>query len=677
MAGFTLFDTATLNVIGRQNVANAPFPMAGALNAAANVGGSIFTPAGDTLYSAFNIAAAGSATVANTLLVSDPRNLAIRLGINLPESIISKMVVTSDGSDGWASSTSGVLHLPLGKLYTYPILMPDKNIVFLAQDDCNAGVVQSKLKINNIGGGTLTFAVPNSIPASLVVTDASGVAPGAVTFTMDPGRSAVVRTAGTNLYTFSPLTATNQPLMGTPVNIQLSSPNAINVSPTIRVYMNSRDSSMRGVIYPVPTGPNSTAAAYEGLEDIVLDEPRHSVYITNSAYNRIEIFDTQKMAFQAPIPVGQLPHQMAMGLDGSTLFVANTGGESISVVDLDQQMVTGSIQFPPIPRQATAAFVSVQSMALGLSGLQLVMSDGTNGTLWRVIGNQAVPRVGTTVTGVSATGTQTPLAGQTRMLGSDDGTSVVLLGNTGTAYLYDGLSDAYTTSNRLFGNANAAIIGYYGPLGVATSTNFLLANGLVMNHSLSPIGGAASPGQVSMLPPVFPGAPGGTVLSSNGLRNVAAVAPVGKTAFLRMTTPVRTNLTVATSDDVHTTLEAVDVNTGATALAARMPENPVLSEFTQRACPHPDDGSPNGCRFRWHGLRADAVGLERAAADAEQFHDAASDCNLGRSDQRDHTHQRIETRLLRQHQRRQPRVRRDCERAADAHAARRVVRSGG
>jgi hypothetical protein len=368
--------------------------------------------------------------------------------------------------------------------------------------------------------------------------------------------------------------------MGTPVNIQLSSPNAINVSPTIRVYMNSRDSSMRGVIYPVPTGPNSTAAAYEGLEDIVLDEPRHSVYITNSAYNRIEVFDTQKMAFQTPIPVGQLPHQMAMGLDGSTLFVANSGGESISVVDLDQQMVTGSIQFPPIPRQATAAFVSVQSMALGLSGLQLVMSDGTNGTLWRVIGNQAVPRVGTTVTGVSATGTQTPLAGQTRMLGSDDGTSIVLLGNTGTAYLYDGLSDAYTTSNRLFGNANAAIIGYYGPLGVATSTNFLLANGLVMNHSLSPIGGAASPGQVSMLPPAFPGAPGGTVLSSNGLRNVAAVAPVGKTAFLRMTTPVRTNLTVATSDDVHTTLEAVDVNTGATALAARMPENPVLSEFT-------------------------------------------------------------------------------------------------
>jgi DNA-binding beta-propeller fold protein YncE len=587
MAGFTLFDTATLNIIGRQSLANAPFviTLPGSTTPAtiqtgasgANVGGSVFAPAGNSLYSAFNTASTASATVANTLLISDPRSLAISLGINLPESVIAKMVVTSDGNDAWASSTSGIIHLPLGKLYSdYPILMPETNVVFLPQDDCNAGVVQAKVKINNIGGGTLTFAVPNTIPASLVLSDSSGVAPGTLTFTMDPGRSGVVRTPGTNLYTFTTTSTVNAASLGTAMNIQLSSPNAINVSPIIRVYMNSRDSTMRGVIYPLPTGPNSTAAAYEGLQDVVLDESRNRVYITNSAYNRIEVFDTQKTAFQTPIPVGQLPHQMAMGLDGSTLYVANTGGETISVVDLDQQLVTGSIQFPPIPRQASAAIVSVQSMAMGLSGLQLVLSDGT---LWKVIGNQAIPRVGTSVTGVATNGTQTPLSTPTRMLGSDDGTSLLVLGNTGTAYLYDGLSDAYTTSNRLFGNNSAAIIGYYGALGVGANTSFLLANGLVMNRSLSPIGGATSPGQLSIVPPIGPGAPGGVGVTSTGLRNVAAVAPVGTSAFLRMTTPVRTNLTTATGDDVHTTLEAVDVNTGATALAARMPENPVLSEF--------------------------------------------------------------------------------------------------
>jgi len=73
-------------------------------------------------------------------------------------------------------------------------------------------------------------------------------------------------------------------------------------------------------------------------------------YITNSGYNRIEVFDTQKQRFVDPIPVGQLPHQMAMGLDGTTLYVTNIGGESIAMVDLDLQQVIGGIQFPPIPR---------------------------------------------------------------------------------------------------------------------------------------------------------------------------------------------------------------------------------------------------------------------------------------------------------------------------------------
>ena len=39
-----------------------------------------------------------------------------------------------------------------------------------------------------------------------------------------------------------------------------------------------------------------------------------------------------------------------------------------------------------------------RGMAMGLSGLQLIRSDGN---LWSVIGNTAVPRVGTAVTGIT------------------------------------------------------------------------------------------------------------------------------------------------------------------------------------------------------------------------------------------------------------------------------------
>ncbi|PWT99661.1 MAG: hypothetical protein C5B51_26650 [Terriglobia bacterium] len=586
MAGATLYDSSTLNVIGQQSNANAPFPMSG-INTATNQGGSVFSPDGKTLYSVFNVAPntnPPAAPQASTLLISDQRTLTIRLGINLPENVLGRMVITSDGNDIWALSSSGIVHLPIGKLYDYPILMPDTTTVFLAQDDCNLGIAQAAVRINNIGGGTLTFAVPTNISggsAALVVTASSGLAPANVMFTMDPGRSAVIRTPGTNLYTGGG--SNNQ---GNAVNVSLVSSNAINIPPSIRVFMNYRDSTMRGIVYPIPTAPNSTAAAFEGLQDIALDEARNRVYITNSGYNRIEVFDTKKMAFQAPIAVGQLPHQMAMGLDGSTLYVANTGSETVATVDLDQQQVTGYIQFPPIPRTATNV-TSVQGLSIGLSGLQMVRSDGN---LWRVVGNQAVPRVGTSVTGVNAQGQQTAIAGPARtMLTSDDGSYGVLLGSTGMVYLYDGLRDAYTLSSRLFGTTNNvvgpgipggnAIIGYYGPLGVAPRGNFLLANGLVTNQGLSAIGGAASPGQVTITFPTQPGQFPTVGVTSTGLRNVAAVSAVDQNLFLRMTTAVRNNLTAATSDDIHTTLEAVDTRTGATAMAARMPENPVFSEF--------------------------------------------------------------------------------------------------
>jgi DNA-binding beta-propeller fold protein YncE len=581
MAGFTHYDLTTLNVLGQQSTANAPFVMASSFATNFNVGGSAFSPDGKTLYSAFNTAALTTpppTPKAATLLISDANSLAINLGINLPESIIGKMVIASSGNDAWGLSLSGVTHLPLSTLFTYPILMPSSTTVFLAEDDCHTGVSQTPLRINNIGGGTLTFAPPSTIPngsAALEVTATSGLAPANLMFTMDPGRSAVTRIPGTNLYTGG-----NSSNSGTVVNIQLESPNAINVPPTIRVFMNYRDSTMRGLIFPIPTVPNSTVAANQGLQDIVLDPVRNLVYITNAGYNRIEVFDTQKMQLLTPIPVGQLPHQMALGLDGNTLYVAETGGETIDIVDLNAQSVTGRITLPPIPRAANTAITSVNAMAQGLTALQFLRSVGD---LWEVIGGQAVPRTGTFVTGVSTTGAQTAIAAPQAMVGSADGSSILLLGGNGLAYLYNGLTDTYAASGQLFTNP---ITGYYGPLGVAPNNGFLLANGLVLNQSMSPIGGAATAGQPPITPPSQPGQPSSGVAQSP-LRNVAAVAPVNQNTFVRMTTDVRTSITTTTSDDIHPTLEAVNTLTGATSTVAEMPENPAASLYGTARTPMP------------------------------------------------------------------------------------------
>jgi DNA-binding beta-propeller fold protein YncE len=565
MAGFTLYDTATLSVIAQQSNANAPFTLT-ALNVQQNVGGSVFSPDGSTLFSAFNVAAVTTPTppsLSTTLLVNDPANLAIRLGIKLPESIVAKMVMLSDGSEAWGLSDSGILHLPVGRLFEYPIIAPETTQVFLASDDCNRGIASGLLKVNNLGKGRLTFNVVNPGTAAIVYQQSSGLAPANIAFTMEPGRSGVVRQPGTNIWTGAGT------FQGTAINITLSSPEAINIPPTIRLYMNYRQADQRGIVYPIPTGPNG-----EGLQDIVLDEARGRLYITNSAYTRMEVFDTRKQRFVAPVPVGQLPHQMALGTDGTTLYVGNVGGESISIVDLDLGKVVDSVQFPPVPRQGNAAVISPRTLAMGLFGLQFVMS---NGSQWKVVnGNQATVRPTDAFTPVVLAG-----APNIGMLATNDSRYILTLNGSGIGYLYDATADSYVASRQL---TTGTIQGYYGVLGAGPVGSYYLANGLIMNPALVGIGGSSQPGAVTVTPgvpgiPGNPGTPGIATVINTGQRNVASVTPLNETSFLRLTTSVRQNITTVTRDDPRTTLDAINLATGENTLIGVAPENPITSVF--------------------------------------------------------------------------------------------------
>jgi len=574
MAGFTMYDTATLAVVAQQNNANAPFTFSSAINTTQNVGGSIFSPDGATLYSAFNTAATTnppSPSASSTLLVNDPVNLGIRLGIKLPESIVAKIAMTSDGADAWGLSDSGLVHLPLGKLYDYPILVPETTMVFLAMDDCNRGVASGALKINNLGKGRLTYTVAASPSAALVYSQSSGLAPSTLTFTMEPGRSGVVRQPGTNIWTGA---GTQQ---GTPINLTLSSPDAINIPNTIRLFMNYRQSDQRGLIYPVPTtqnnngsGTTGNTSGNEGLQDILLDEARGLVYLTNSGFNRIEVFDIEKQHFVNPIPAGQMPHQMAMGGDGKTLYVGNTGGESIGIIDLDLQRVVDSVAFPPVQRSSTAAPIYPRSLAMGYFGLQFLMS---NGTLWKVVGNQALPRPADPNLIVPVTLTGCPNCGMIATPGND---FILTLSGNGTAYVYDSTADAYVATRLLI---PAPITGYYGLLGAGPGGAYFLVNGLIVNPSLTTIGGSATPGATGTTGGAAPGQPPVVSIVNTGNRNVAALVPLDDKRFLRLTTPVRQNITTVTRDDARTTLEVVNLETGEDTLAGVVPENPVVNVF--------------------------------------------------------------------------------------------------
>ncbi|MEZ5352048.1 MAG: beta-propeller fold lactonase family protein [Bryobacteraceae bacterium] len=357
MAGSTLYDIGSLNVIGQMNTANYPFVVAQGnnpnqtfnpnINIQNNFGGSAFGPDGKTLYAAFNVqaGAVNSRPLSEALVVANAKNLSVRLGLRMPESILGKILVTGDGEQAFATSESGLIDLPIGRMFEYPILMPESNAVFLANDPCNRGIARAELKINNIGTGRLTMTVPAATTA-LVTEIETGVVPTTVRFVMEPGRTNVVRQPGTNVYTGTGAAFGNN---GIGVPVTLNSAEAVNFPNRVQVYMNFRQDDQRGIVYPIESSLNTN----EGLHELVLDEKRQRVYISNAGYNRLEVFDIRRQRLIDPIEVGQLPRSMAMSLDGSTLYVGNSGGESISIVDLDTRRVVSEIQFPPIPGPGT------------------------------------------------------------------------------------------------------------------------------------------------------------------------------------------------------------------------------------------------------------------------------------------------------------------------------------
>ncbi len=559
MAGSTLYDTASLAVIGQMSTANLPFFVGAGFNPGFNVqrnlGGSSFNRAGETIYSAFNNAATTSRPVANVLYVASANNLGVRLGLKLKESILGQIVSSSSGDDLWALSESGLLQLPISTIFDYPILNPETTQVFLANDECNKGTARAFVRMTNLGKGRLSYSIPNTTTA-LVMQVSSGLAPSSITMTMDSGRSGVVRQPGTNLFTNAGGGG------GTAINVTVSSNDAINYPNSIRVYMNYRVRDQRGVIYPIPVALNNG----EGLWDMVLDEPRGKLYMSNSGFNRIEVFDTRRQKLIEPIEVGQLPHAMAMTPDGSTLYVGDSGGESITVVDLESQKLSGKIDFPPIPRVGGQASIRPLALAYGLSGLQFMMS---NGTFWRVIGNKATPRPANNITPIA-------IGGPISMVASPGGESILTMAGNSNAYLYDALADTYTASRQLY---DQAPVSYFGPVAGAKDSTYFLANGLILSPSLAVVGGSERPGVTQFGPPPAPGQPPTQTIVSNGQRNIASVYPIDQKLFLRMTTPVRQNLTSITRDDARPTLELVNIETGSETVIAVAPENPVFSVF--------------------------------------------------------------------------------------------------
>ncbi|HEY3837954.1 MAG TPA: hypothetical protein VGL72_15335 [Bryobacteraceae bacterium] len=347
----------------------------------------------------------------------------------------------------------------------------------------------------------------------------------------------------------------------------IQAPAAINIPANLRVFQNNRDASARGVVMPIKININ----AGEGLQDMLPDYNRQRLYITNSGMNEIEVLDMKAQQFLPPIKTGQLPHNMAFGTDGNTLYVANTGGESISIIDLTLGKITGSVVFPPVPLNASTSIITPQAMASGLRGPLVIMSDGS---LWKIDGNQAIPRSLNQV--VFGSGTKTISAGTgtaafRTMAATPDGQYIIVFTGSGNAYIYDASADDFTIGKQIF----STMTGYLGPVSAGPRGQYYIVNGVLLNSSLTPIGNipnsssSANTGTTTTLP----GIGGiGTTTTTTASRPASAVSYVGANSYAVFTTPVLANARSTATD--AGIVQVLDVTTGNPMATANALEGP-------------------------------------------------------------------------------------------------------
>lgn len=590
MAGLSLFDTASLEILAQQNLANAPYPIPTGtnFNLQQNQGGSAFAPDNSAIFSAFNVAPQqnpASPPNISQLMLSDPDNLLIRDAYQLPENLSGKILISADSQNMFAISESGFLIIPIGQVAQQPIATLTQSSVLLANDQCGvfSNLRTTRVSVRNDGRGTLGatsaqlltatggpaglggaggagggIVIP--VPGGGIITIPIGGQPGqpittpAVTAPANAS-APTIRTIQTPAGVDFELTfnQANRNAVGTvnPFHDYLvQSNNAINIPARIRVFQNNRDSDARGEVIPVPVGISSN----EALADIAYDTQRQRVYMANSGLNRIEVYDIRTRRLLAPVKVGQLPRSMTVSLDGSLMYVANSGGESVTVIDLDQRAVVGKIKFPPIPLNASVALATPRVITASQSGPLVLVStgSGTAATLWKIIGNEMVPRR----LEPEIFGTATTIAAPYTMTATPNGEFVLLLAGNGFAYLYSAVDDRFVQSRQIF--TNQQMTGYYGAVAAGPRGTYYVVNGTTLNSALSPMSTAQA---------VAPGANGAT-----GNLPVAATIPVSATIYARFTQPFRTAANQALSDPG--TVELVDVQTGAATRRSLALEGP-------------------------------------------------------------------------------------------------------
>jgi YVTN family beta-propeller protein len=209
--------------------------------------------------------------------------------------------------------------------------------------------------------------------------------------------------------------------------------------------------------------------------EVLIDPNCQHAFITNPSNNRVEVVSLQTGRLSAPINVGSSPAGLDITPDGATLYVANSGANTISVVDVAG--ATELRQIPVPPSQFTndtplsiaianngLAFLSTTFAGTGFGGRMLQLNLATDAI---------TPRTDFYFNGSTTEATQLRASQDKSFIGAVAGDD-----SLGPVFSYSAATNQFTPAGDVDGNISR----------VSTNGSRYMADNFLLDASLLLIG---------------------------------------------------------------------------------------------------------------------------------------------------------------------------------------------
>lgn len=419
-------------LFGRTGLLLAQFPNAAGLLA---VGSYAIDSVGGFIYG--QIPAANAAAGAPPVLtIWDADNLTVEDNLQLSENLTGRSLLNSAANTMYAVSDSGVTVVPVGAFQNVHRLAADHEDLVFPASFCQPGAITRSLQIVDPAGGATAFSLSTAM-AGVVIQPSTGQTPATVQVTVDP--------------------TVFQDRQGTVTGLlTISSSQAVNLPPPVRLLVNNQRPDERGTWTDVPGT----------LVDLLADPARDRFYVLRQDRNQVLVYDGSGMSLLATLRTSNTPTRMALTMDSQYLLVGHDNSQLAYVFDLNSLMPSLPIVFPAghYPRS-----IAVSGSAI-LAASRVVGATNTIDHIDFLSRTAApLPSLGVFQNSVK---TDTVLAG------SANGASILAASADGNVFLYDAGANAFTVSRQIA----PALTGDYAASG---DGQFAVGNYL-LNASLVP-----------------------------------------------------------------------------------------------------------------------------------------------------------------------------------------------